>query len=207
MKMYHDPHDPQCDAVERYAKSPSLQCACDRLQGKHQCCCEEKRTYHIYILRSQVLSDVEFQLNIITRSRRNEKGISDNNFENTEAIMPMLNRWFDKYYLLALRKLAAVRADDVPDAATDFIRDREDNDIAIAMGDWWNEKALPGLTAAVHEYIVNGIMYEYLLLYVTASDPVTQSKNEQLLIAEEQIKVALTSYHAGKIRKGMHPFP
>lgn len=153
------------------------------------------------------MSDVEFQLNIITRSRRNEDGTQDNNLENMDAVLPMLHRWFDKYFLLTKKKLAAVLAERHETASTDFTRDKEDNDIPIAMGDWWNEKALPMLTSAIHDYISNGIMYEYLLLYLTTKDPITQSKQEQILIDEEQIKDALASYHAGKLHKGMHPFP
>ena len=84
--FYHDPNNPQCDAVERYAISPELECVCNRMTGRTNVCGEKKREYHIYIMRSQLIYDVEAELSIITRSRRNEKGLQDNNIENTDAV-------------------------------------------------------------------------------------------------------------------------
>ena len=205
--IYHDPNNPQCDAVERYAISPELECACNRMTGRANVCGEKKRGYHIYIMRSQLIYDVEAELSIITRSRRNEKGLQDNNIENTDAVGPLLQRWLNKYLSLAKRKLASVlKQEDIP-AASDRIRDNDEIDIAISVGDWWNENALTPLTDAIHDYIVNGCLYEYLLLYLTAKDPVTVSKEQQMELSLEEIHNALLSYKPGRLRKGMHPFP
>lgn len=151
--------------------------------------------------------DIEAELNIITRSRRNEAHLQDNGIENTDELRPILNRWMNKYISLAKRKLTSVLRDDAPNASTNYIKDAEEIDFSLSIGDWWNENALDTLTEAIHDYIVNGTLYEYLLLYLTAKDPVTATKEQQTEFALENIHNALCSYKAGKLRKGMHPFP
>lgn len=207
-KIYHDPNDPQCDAVERYAKDDGLQCACSEMRGCSDSCQDKKNSYHIYILRSQIMYDVEAELNIITRSRRNENYQQDNNIENTDSIKPLLNRWFGKYLSLVIRKLGAnISNMESVNASTNYIKEKEEIDIPLSIGDWWNDNNLSALTSAIHDYIVNGIIYEYLLLYLTAKDAVTTSKEQQLELSLEDIHNILCSYKVGKLRKAYHPFP
>lgn len=205
-RIYHDPNNPQCDAVERYAVDNSL-CLNGVSCGNDCKCGDNKKLYYVYILRSQLMYDIEAELNIITRSRRNEAHLQDNGIENTDELRPILNRWMNKYISLAKRKLTSVLRDDAPNASTNYIKDAEEIDFSLSIGDWWNENALDTLTEAIHDYIVNGTLYEYLLLYLTAKDPVTATKEQQTEFALENIHNALCSYKAGKLRKGMHPFP
>lgn len=207
-KIYHDPKNPQPDAVERYALSPELQQACDMLTGKQTaCCCDKKNTYHIYIMRSQVIYDIEAQLSIMTKARRNENQQQDNNIENIDSVRPLIDRWFSKYLALAKRKLASVLVDDKLPSNSNNIKDKEEIDLTLAIGEWWNNNALDPLTEAVHDLLVNGCIYEYLLIYLSPNDPVTVAKEQQKETALEEIHNALLSYHPSKIRKAMHPFP
>ena len=207
-QIFHDPDNPQCDAVERYALDPVLQQACDEMTGKPtQCCCEQKDTYHIYIMRAQVIYDIEAQLSIITKSRRNEAQSQDNNIENIDAVRPLIDRWFGKYLSLVKRKLASVLKEERILSTSNNIKDKEEIDLVLSIGDRWNSNALEPLSNAVHDFIVNGCIYEYLLLYLTPNDPVTATKEQQKELAFEEIHNALCSYKPGKLRKGMHPFP
>lgn len=206
-KIYHDPNNPQCDAVERYAVGGELQHACDNICGEACRCKDNKRRYDIFILRSQLFYDIEAELNIITRSRRTDSLLQDNGLDNTEQISPLLHRWIKKYVSLAKRKLAAVLVAENNTADTNYIHNNEEISFPLAIGSWWNDNALQALTDAIHDLLVNGALYEYLLLYLTAKDPVTMSKEQQVQLALEEIHNALCSYKTGHLRKGMHPFP
>lgn len=193
--VYHDPCDPQYDAVERYAKFYD-----------DECCCKKEKEYHIYLFRSQLTSDFEFSLNIMTRGRRNE-GNQDNTLEMIEKFRPMLNRWIDKYVSYSKSKMSRVIVEKIQKGVSDFAGSKDEIDITIKMGEWWNENALSILANAIHDYVVNGMMYEYLVLSVTEKDPVTQSKKTQLELSLDDIKNAVNSYKPDKIRKKFHPFP
>lgn len=195
-KIYHDPNDPQLEAVERYAK-----------YHPHSCCKEPEKMYHIYILRSQLVSDFEFSLNIMTRARRTGTNNQDNTLEDIDKFRPMIDRWIDKYVSLAKGRMGKAIAEPKQSADT-AVADRNDEiDFSLVMGTWWNENVLSPLTQTLHDYIINGLLYEYLLLSATEKDPVTQSKRTSLDEAYEQIKRFITAYKPGYIRKSYHPFP
>ena len=87
------------------------------------------------------------------------------------------------------------------------MNENEDIEIKISVGDWWNSNVLNLLMRKIHDYVVNGVMYEYLSLYLGGSDSVTQSKEKNLLILLEEIKNLMLSYKAGSVQKQFHPFP
>lgn len=197
-KIYHDENDPQYDAVERYAKY---------VDDDVSCCSKTVETdYHIYLLRSQIFNDVEFSLNIVVRSRR-ELSNQNNGFEMTEKFMPMINRWIDKYVNLAKGKMGKSVVENEVKGVTDVARERDEIDIKIRMGAWWNEKVLNALCTAVHDYVMNGVLYEYLLLSLTSKDELTKSKEKQLELSLEEIKRLITAYKPDKLKKSYHPFP
>ena len=198
-KIYHDPQNPAPDAVERYAVL-NMRGGTDRE--------EPDRLYDINILRSQVLADVEGELSVVTIARRDKKtGLQDNNIERTEAIQPLLSRWFDKYMAGAKGAMAGALCERDSRNAANMVQDEDCRTITIRMGSWWNKAMFKPLANAVHDYVANGLMYEYLLLYFTTNDPLTQEKKQQTEDAYAAIRRCLTAYIAGKVRKGMHPFP
>ena len=195
-KIYHDPNDPQLEAVERYAK-----------YFPHSCCRPPEKTFHIFIFRNQLVSDFEFSLNIMTRSRRNETNNQDNTLEDTDKFQPMVNRWIDKYVSLAKARMGKSVVEPKQSADSAVASQNNEIDIELSIGDWWNDNMLSMLTQAIHDYIANGLMYEYLLLSTTEKDPDTQSKLSLLEKAYDDIKRLITAYKPGSIRKSYHPFP
>ena len=198
MKIYHDENNPQHEAVERYAKYVD--------ESLGSCCKKVERDYHIYLLRSQIFNDVEFSLNIVVRSRR-ELGNQDNGFEMTEKFRPMIDRWIDKYVALAKGKMGKSVVESDVSRATAVAKTNDDIDIHLRMGDWWNEKVLKSLCNSVHDFVMNGVLYEYFVLSLTSKDELTRSKEKQLELDLEEIKRLITAYKPDKIKKNYHPFP
>lgn len=168
--------------------------------------CEGRRVYNIYIIREQLMYDIEAQLMIIARSRRNGNGVQDNLFLRTENIQPMLNRWVDKYAAMAEARMQAYILKEFSTATTDGINDKSELHFHLAMPMSWDETVFSQLKQAIHDYLVSGVMYEYLSLTLTTKDPVTLSQREQNELLYQDIK-RLACAIKGRVRKAMHPFP
>lgn len=193
--VYHDPEDPQLDAVERYRKFPN-----DNDSG------EKERVYHLYFLRSQIMGDVMFQLRIITRGRRQDDN-QDNGLELTEDLKYMFNGWIDKYISLAKKPMARYLAEPNVSGMTSITKDKDDIDICFKIGEWWNVNVLGLLSSKIRDYVVTGVMYEYLQLYFGAGNDIVQSKGKDLVLVLDDIKNLMLSYKAGSVQKQFHPFP
>lgn len=193
--VYHDECDPQYDAVERYAK----------VVGE-SCCEKVEKEYHVYLYREQLYSDFEFSLNIMTMNRRKDDR-QNNVLELVDRLKPMMNRWIDKYVGKVKQRFGSVVVEKELHGVSAVAGKKDEIDITIRMGDWWNESVLTSLGVSVHDYVLCGLLYEYLVLSVSARDEVTKSKEQQLELEYENLKNLITAYKPDKIRKEQHPFP
>lgn len=191
--IYHDPENPQLDAVERYRLFPK--------EEKK----EDGRSFHLYFLRTQLMSDVMFQLRIITRGRRQEDN-QDNGLELTDDLKYMFNGWIDKYIALAKKPMSRYLRETPVHGVTSITKEGDDIDIHLVIGDWWNQNVLGLLSNKVRDYVVSGLMYEYLQLYFGASNDIVQSKVKDLALSLDDIKNLMLSYKAGSVQKQFHPF-
>ena len=192
--IYHDPENPQLDAVERYRLFPS--------EEKK----EKDKDYSMYFLRSQLVADVMFQLRIITRGRRKE-GEQDNGLELTDDLRYQFGRWIETYVSRSKKPLVRYIVESDVSGVTDVVKDTDEIRIRMRVGDWWNDNVLGLLTSKIHDYIVTGLMYEYLLLYFGSGDSVVQSKEKSLSLLYDDIRNLMLSYRPGKVQKLFHPFP
>ncbi len=192
--IYHDPDNPQLDAVERYRLFPK--------RGER----ERSEVYSLYFLRSQLMADVLFQLRIITRGRRKD-GEQDNSLELTDDLRYQFSRWMDIYISRSKKPLSRYLVEEKVHGVTDVVSDSDEIEIRFKIGDWWNESVLNLLMLKIHDYVVNGLMYEYLMLYFGSNDSVVQGKEKGLLILLDEIKNLMLSYKAGSVKKQFHPFP
>ena len=192
--IYHDPENPQLDAVERYRLFPKRE-----LEKKDE-------VYELYFLKSQLMADVLFQLRIITRGRRKEDN-QDNGLELTDDLKYQFERWIDTYVSRSKKPLARYLVEDKVHGVPNVVSDSDEVTIKFKVGDWWNSNVLSLLLSKVHDYIVTGLMYEYLLLYFGSGDSIVQSKEKSLVLLMEEIKNLMLSYKAGSVQKQFHPFP
>ena len=107
----------------------------------------------------------------------------------------------------AKKPLARYLVEDKVHGVTNVVSDSDEATIKFKVGDWWNSNVLSLLLSKVHDYIVTGLMYEYLLLYFGSGDSIVQSKEKSLVLLMEEIKNLMLSYKAGSVQKQFHPFP
>lgn len=191
---YHDPNNPELDAVERYRLFPKEERR------------EKDNVYELYFLRSQLVADVMFQLRIITRGRRKEND-QDNGLELTDDLRYQFARWIETYMSRAKKPLARYLVEEKVHGVTNVVKDTDEITIRFKVGSWWNDNVLSLLLSKVHDYVVNGLMYEYLLLYFGSGDSIVQSKEKSMTLLLDEIKNLMLSYKAGSVQKQFHPFP
>ena len=90
---------------------------------------------------------------------------------------------------------------------TSITKDKDDIDICFNIGEWWNVNVLGLLSSKIRDYVVTGVMYEYLQLYCGAGNDIVQSKGKDLVLVLDDIKNLMLSYKAGSVQKQFHPFP
>lgn len=163
---------------------------------------------HVFISREQLLFDIDSITGLVSRSRRNENGIQDNNLATSEAdgYRPILNRWINKYTDKAKARMAAFLWTPARVATTDSLKNWEEQDITLRMPDWWDDTYYEMLVNAVHDYIVNGTLYEYFNITLTSKDPVTIDRLGLMDESYNEIKTYLNSPKPGAVVKPIQPF-
>ncbi len=160
---------------------------------------------HLYIRKDQILYDVDAQTGLVMRSRRDRK--EDNNTIGTDMsddFLPLYDRWVEKYTDYVKVILSAYIKSEPRIASINTLRKWEELDIELEMPEYWNGEVYPMLVSAVHDYIVNGVLYDYFTLTLTANDPVTQSKKIELEEGADRIKQCL--FNVKQVRKPLQPF-
>ena len=161
----------------------------------------------IFILRDQIMHDVEMQTTIISRTRKNENLVDKNLLTDTEMYKSMFDRWFDKHFNLAKARLSAYTIEEEKLNEIDGINQENVNTITLFMPLSWNESAFPRLKQAVHDYIATAVLYEFLSITMTISDPVVIGRKNERDIAYDDIRNAANTVKAGAIHKPLSPFP
>ena len=161
----------------------------------------------IYILRDQLLGDIEVQLQIVAESRVGENGlplpILDNALSRFGA---QFVRFIDKYIDLAKARMAAYLVTPHVNGEMNAHREWREQKISLSFPWYWNATTFPQLCDAIHDYIVNGALYEFFLLTLTSKDAVTADKQVLMLDAYSMIKHCCVSSLPGTQRKTLQPF-
>lgn len=161
----------------------------------------------IFILRDQIMHDVEMQTTIISRTRKNDNLVDKNLLTDTEMYKSMFDRWFDKHFNLAKARLSAYTIEDEKINEIDGLNQENLNTITLFMPLSWNETAFPRLKQAIHDYIATAVLYEFLSITMTISDPVVIGRKNERDIAYDDIRNAANTVKAGAIHKPLSPFP
>lgn len=162
---------------------------------------------HIYIRTDQVLFDIDSQLSMIATTRRKADGTEDDNFTNaTTTHQGQFQRWIEKHIGVAKGVLSAFTLDKFHAQKMNTVSASDEVDIELQMPEYWDDTVFDQLVNAVHDYIVNSVLNEYLTLTLTAKDPVTADKREQSHRAFLDIKHYGNAAKPGFIHKRLHPF-
>lgn len=163
---------------------------------------------HVFISREQLLFDIDSITALVSRSRRSENGTQDNNLatSETDGYRPILNRWINKYTDKAKARMAAYLWTPKKVATTDNLKDWKEQDITLRMPDWWDDTVYEMLVSAVHDYIVNGTLYEYFQITLTSQNPVTVDRMNLMDDAYNNIKAYVNTPKPGAVVKPIQPF-
>lgn len=162
---------------------------------------------HIYISKQQLFYDIDAQLAIISSSRKREDGTEDDNITNNSSkFRPMFNRWIDRYVSLARGRMAAFILEKFRSKKMNTISSADEIDIELSVPQSYDDTSFTSLVQAVHDYIVNGVLFEFLSLQFTPNDPVTAHKQSEMELAYGDIKRFVCSTKPGYVRKKLQPF-
>lgn len=162
---------------------------------------------HIFIRRDQVFYDIDAQLGIIAKARRKDDGSEDDSVSQaTTTFKPMFYRWIDTYIGKAKTIMSAVVLEKFRETAMNSIKDVDEVDITLLVPEWYDDTTFQQLCDAVHNYVVNGTMFEYTKLSFTSKDPVTVDKSNDTMFGESEIRKLVNAEKAGRLRKPYNPF-
>lgn len=162
---------------------------------------------HIFIMRDQILYDVDAQIQMVTSARRSQDGAEDATLQQaTERFKPMFNRWIDTHIGIAKVKISAFVLEKFKDTETNALKNTDEVDITLLMPEWYDDTTFHQLTSSVHNYIVSAVLCEYFALSLTQKDPVMIAKMEEREKCLAEIKTLVNASKPGRIRKIQKPF-
>lgn len=162
---------------------------------------------HIYIRKDELFFDIETQLNIIAKMRRKDDGTEESVLTGaTSTYHQMFVRWIDKHIGEAKTVMSAFVLERFKTSQTNSIKDTDEVDITLLLPDWYDDTTFPQLCTAVHDYVVNATLFDFLSMTLTSKDPVSIDKNEESDKAKYQIKKLVNAAKPGRISKPFKPF-
>lgn len=162
---------------------------------------------HLFIRRDQVFFDLDSQIGMLAMSRRKEDGTEDDRLTNaTTTYRQQFCRWMDKYLGSAKSVMSAFVLEKFKTTDMNAVKDKDEVDIELLMPEWYDDTVFEQLTQAVHDYIVNGTLYEFFSLVLTSKDPVAVDKREQMEEAKGEVRKYVQAAKPGRIHKRFSPF-
>ncbi len=162
---------------------------------------------HIYIRKDEIIFDIEAQLSIVSKMRRKEDGTEESVLTGaTSTYHQMFVRWIDKHIGEAKTVMSAFVLERFKTSQTNSIKDKDEVDITLLMPEWYDDTTFPQLCTAVHDYVVNATLFDFLSMTLTSKDPVSVDKNETSAKSQYQIKKLVNAAKPGRISKPFKPF-
>lgn len=167
------------------------------------------RTYttkHVFIQADQLFYDVDAVTGIIDRASRQTQGAQEVATSESDTYRPMFYRWFDKYIGKAENCMSAFVMKPEGVNRLDALKEWQEREITLRMPDYWDATVYDALVDAIHQYVVNGALYEYLALTLTAKDPRTADKREQADEYYDLMRSLTCRVIPGSVRRPLKPF-
>ena len=161
---------------------------------------------HIFISREQIKFDIDAQLGMIADSRKKPDGSEDDTITNaTTKYLQQFYRWIDKHIGLAKNKMQTCVLERFKTTKMNSISQVEEVDIELLMPEWWDDTIFDQLCQAVHDYVVNATMVDFLTLRPDMKELIP-IKMEEANSNLNDIKKFANSAKPGRIRKQLSPF-
>jgi len=164
--------------------------------------------WKIVIQKSQIMYDIEAELGIVAKMRRNEVGADSRlGIDVADGYRPIIARWINFWANRAKDKMRSYLVEIEQDNGTDGIRDWTYFIIKLSMPDYWDCRVWDTLVDAVHEFIVRHVLAQYYELTLTAQDPLTVSTQKRAEDADNDIKHCISAMLPQSIKKPFYPLP
>lgn len=162
---------------------------------------------HIFIGRDDIMFAIDSQIGMMNESRRKDDGTEDDTKANaTTKYQQQFFRWIDNYIGKAKSVMSAFVLEKFKTTAMNSISQKEEVDITLLFPEWYDDTVFEQLCSAVHDYVVNATLYEYFSLTLSAKDPVTATKQEQMNDALNDVRKYVNASKPGSVRKPFKPF-
>jgi len=162
---------------------------------------------HIFVRKDQIMSGINMQLDMISKSRRKPDGSEDDTFTNaTTQYEGQFMRWIDSHIGIIKGVLSAYLLEKFRTTKMNSISTVDEIDFEFRMPEFWDDTVFDSLTQAVHNYLENAVLHEYLVLSLTSKDPVTQDKQSQADNLLLDVKRYANAAKPGRIKKKIQPF-
>lgn len=159
---------------------------------------------HIFLYRDQLMLDVESQIGVIAKTRKSDETESLENV--VDNYKPLLNRWIDKYINLAKGRMSAFLLERFTPNMGDELKNEDEIDIELQMNDDWDDTCFAPLVQSVHDYVVNGVIYELLMLLLPPRENMVNVKQGDVDKSYADIKRYVCATKPGRIHKPLQPF-
>lgn len=163
--------------------------------------------HHIVIYPSEIIHDLDFDTLFLQKVRFLGKDgvIGEHIFSNDESNAYRIARWMNKYVNKVKSYLAAylvkyadkTNAVNIPENPTEFDFDLNMPPTWVASDD--------DLASTIHDYIVDGIEYQFYNDSLGPADPETKIKFDALCDEQQEIQVLL-SKRSVALKVPFHPF-
>ena len=161
---------------------------------------------HIYLQADQLFYDVDAVTSLIDKATRKTQGETEVATSEADSHRPMFYRWFDQYIASVERILSAYVAKPEGVARMNGLKEWSEKEIMLVMPDYWDATVYDALVQAIHKYVVDGALFEYLSNTLTSRDQRTIDRKQNLEDGENVIKELISRVLPGTIRKHLNPF-
>lgn len=161
---------------------------------------------HIFIQSDQLFYDVDAVTGLIARNSRQSPNGEDIVTSDSDSYRPMFFRWFDKYIAGVESILSAFVLKPEGVARLNVLKEWNEREITLLMPDYWDATVYDSLVQSIHQYIVDGALYQYLSLSLSSRDARTIDRKESLADDETSIRALSCRVIPGSIHKHLSPF-
>ena len=140
---------------------------------------------------------------LIDKATRKTQEETEVTTSEADSHRPMFYRWFDQYIASVERILSAYVAKPEGVARMNELKEWQEKEIILVMPD---ATVYDALVQAIHKYLVDGALFEYLSNTLTSRDQRTIDRGKNLEDGEKVIKELSSRVLPGTIRKHLNPF-
>lgn len=161
---------------------------------------------HIFLQADQLLYDVDAITGMIDRTARIAHNDTEVATSESDTYRPILFRWFDKYIASVENYLSAFVLKPEGVTRLNDLKEWDEREISLLMPDYWDATVYDSLVQAIHQYVVDGALYEYMSLVLSSRDLRTIDRKQSLEEGLTSIRALSCRVIPGTVHKHLSPF-